>query len=122
MQDLGYKIDRKAYFGRSIYNRGENIINTQGYFARNKDGTAYLDDTYSDVNLGIGLHIHGSNNTVTQAANILTKGIGATGIRVDGADTELTIPANTEIHADGYRGNGVLLPMEAGRMWSRPVR
>uniref|UniRef100_UPI0026EEA6AE autotransporter outer membrane beta-barrel domain-containing protein n=1 Tax=Anaerovibrio lipolyticus TaxID=82374 RepID=UPI0026EEA6AE len=115
MQDLGYKIDRKAYFGRSIYTRGENIINTQGYFARNKDGTAYLDNTYSDVNLGIGLHIHGSNNTVTQAANILTKGIGATGIRVDGADTELTIPANTEIHADGYRGNGVLIAYGSGQ-------
>ena len=115
MQDLGYKIDRKAYFGRSIYTHNGNITNTQGYFARNKDGTAYLDNTYSDVNLGIGLHIYGSNNTVTQAANILTKGIGATGIRVDGADTQLTIPANTEIHADGYRGNGVLIAYGSGQ-------
>ena len=108
MQDLGYSLDRKAYFGKSIYGDGGNIINTQGYFARNADGTAYTSD-YSQVPLGIGLHVYGSNNTITQEANILTKGVGATGIRIDGMQNNLTIPTGTEIHADGYRGNGVLI-------------
>ena len=109
MQDLGYSIDRKAFFGRSIYGNGGTIDNTQGFFARNEAGTAYLDNTYSTVPLGIGLHIYGSENLVTQSANILTKGVGGTGIRVDGTENTLVIPAATEIHADGTRGNGILV-------------
>ncbi len=115
MQDLGYKIDRKAYFGKSIYGNGGTITNTQGYFARNGDGTAYLENTYSAVPLGIGLHIYGSDNTVTQAANILTRGAGATGIRVDGVGNTLNIPEGTEIHADGLRGNGILIAYGSGQ-------
>ena len=53
MQDLGYKIDRRAYFGRSVYGNNLTITNTNGYFARNSEGTAYLADTYSAVPLGI---------------------------------------------------------------------
>ena len=108
MQDLGYDLDRKAYFGRSIYGNGGTITNAQGFSARNTDGTAYTAD-YSTVPLGIGLHIYGANNTVTQAANILTRGTGATGVRVDGSENALHIPQGTEIHADGLRGNGVLI-------------
>ncbi|ORT98960.1 hypothetical protein D081_2325 [Anaerovibrio sp. JC8] len=114
MQDLGYKLDRKAYFGHSIYGDGGIITNTQGFFARNADGTAYTTD-YSQVPLGIGLHIYGSRNTVTQAADILTEGIGATGVRVDGIENTLIIPSETQIHADGYRGNGILVAYGRGQ-------
>jgi len=109
MQDLGYKFDRKAYFGRSIYGNGGNIVNNQGFFQRNAAGTAYLDNTYSTVPLGIGLHIYGSDNTVIQNANIMTTGTGATGIRIDGTGNTVIVPQNTEIHADGLRGNGILV-------------
>ena len=109
LQDLGYDIDRKAYFGRSIYGNKGTIVNNQGFFARNQTGTAYLNNAYSDVNLGIGLHVYGYGNTVTQAADIMTKGNGGTGIRVDGMENTLIIPKDTEIHADGYRGNGVMI-------------
>ncbi len=115
MQDLGYQIDRRAYFGKSIYKSGATITNTQGFFARNAGGTAYLENTYSTVPLGIGLHVYGANNTVTQAANILTKGDGATGVRVDGMNNTLNVPAGTEIHADGLRGNGVLIAYGSGQ-------
>ncbi|SHF06503.1 hypothetical protein SAMN02745190_01795 [Schwartzia succinivorans DSM 10502] len=115
MQDLGYDIDRRAHFGRSVYGNGLTINNTNGYFARNSDGTAYLANTYSTVPLGVGLHIYGSNNTVTQSANILTRGTGATGVRVDGMGNTLIIPENTEIHADGYRGNGILVAYGRGQ-------
>ena len=115
MQDLGYKIDRKAYFGKSVYGNNLTITNTNGYFARNSEGTAYLTDTYSAVPLGIGLHIYGSGNTVTQAGNILTRGTGATGVRVDGMENKLVIPEGTEIHADGYRGNGILIAYGSGQ-------
>ena len=115
MQDIGFGIDRRAYFGRSVYGNGLTINNTNGYFARNSDGTAYLANTYSTVPLGIGLHIYGSNNTVTQSANILTRGTGAAGVRVDGMGNTLVIPEKTEIHADGYRGNGILVAYGSGQ-------
>ena len=115
MQDIGFGIDRRAYFGRSVYGNGLTINNTNGYFARNSDGTAYLANTYSTVPLGVGLHIYGSNNTVTQSANILTRGTGAAGVRVDGMGNTLVIPENTEIHADGYRGNGILIAYGSGQ-------
>ena len=115
MQDIGFGIDRRAYFGRSVYGNGLTINNTNGYFARNSDGTAYLANTYSAVPLGVGLHIYGSNNTVTQSANILTRGTGAAGVRVDGMGNTLIIPENTEIHADGYRGNGIIIAYGSGQ-------
>ena len=109
MQDLGYDIDRKAYFGHSVYGDGTTFTNTQGYFARNEAGTAYIQGKPSTVPLGIGLHIYGSRNTVTQAADILTNGTGATGIRVDGMQNTVILPEATNIHADGLRGNGILI-------------
>ncbi len=109
MQDLGYDIDRKAHFGHSVYGNGQTLTNTQGYFARNEEGTAYIEGTPSTVPLGIGLHIYGSRNRVTQAADILTNGTGATGIRVDGMQNTVIVPASTTIHADGLRGNGILI-------------
>ncbi|MBQ1613310.1 MAG: autotransporter domain-containing protein, partial [Selenomonas sp.] len=97
------------FFGRSIYGNGGNIINNQGYFARNAEGTDYLVNTYSLVPLGVGLHIYGSDNKVTQNADIMTAGVGAVGVRVDGTGNTLIVPENTEIHADGRRGNGLLI-------------
>ncbi|SFT39534.1 Uncharacterized conserved protein, contains a C-terminal beta-barrel porin domain [Selenomonas sp. GACV-9] len=108
LQDLGYDFDRKAYFGRSVYGNGLTIDNTQGYSARNSDGTAYLENTYSQVPLGIGLHVYGANNNITQSADILTQGVGATGIRVDGEGNTINVPTSIEIHGDGYRGKGIL--------------
>ena len=109
MQDMGYNIDREAYFGHSVYKDGDVFTNSQGFFARNEEGTAYVEGKFSAVPLGIGLHIYGSRNTVTQAADILTNGAGATGIRVDGMQNRVIIPAATNIHADGLQGNGILI-------------
>jgi uncharacterized protein with beta-barrel porin domain len=109
MQDLGYDIDREAYFGHSVYGDGLTLTNTQGYFARNEAGTAYIEGKPSTVPLGIGLHIYGSRNTVIQAADILTTGTGATGVRVDGMQNTVVVPVDTNIQVDGLRGNGILI-------------
>ncbi len=108
MEDLGYTLDRRKWFGRSIYTDGNTLTNTQGYYERNADGTAYLEGTPSTANLGVGLHLYGSNNTVTQAADLLADGMGATGVRVDGQGNKLTLPAGTKITANGIGGYGVL--------------
>lgn len=107
LQDIGYNIDRKNFYGRSIYNNGQTLTNTQGFSARNAEGTAYVDG-YNTSTYGVGLHIYGSNNNITQAGNIYTKGGAAAGIRVDGVNNTVTVAKGTEIHSDGTFGAGVL--------------
>ncbi|MBQ8091145.1 MAG: hypothetical protein IJ233_10430, partial [Pyramidobacter sp.] len=108
MQDIGYTLDRRKWFGRSIYTDGGTITNTQGYFERNAAGTAYLEGTPSTVPLGTGLHVYGSNNSITQAADLLADGPGATGVRVDGENNRLTLDADSTITGNGPNGTGVL--------------
>ncbi len=108
LQDIGYNIDRRAHFGYSIYNDNLIFTNTNGYSARNSEGTAYINE-YSTVPLGVGLHVYGSNNYITQAANIITKGKGAVGIWVSGSANKLTLAQGYEVHAAGEEGVGVLV-------------
>jgi hypothetical protein len=108
LQDLGYSIDRRQFYGRSVYGSGLSLVNTQGYFARNASGTAYLPGYYNTAQRGIGLHVYGSDNTITQAADILTQGAGAVGIRVDGENNNIVVAPSTRIHSNGYYGQGLL--------------
>ena len=109
LQDMGYVFDRKKYYGYSLYRDHVTMTNRNGYSERNAAGTAYESNVYSTVPLGVGFHLYGSNNTVTQAADILTRGNGAVGIRVEGTDNSLTLAPQNVVHADGYRGMGVLI-------------
>lgn len=108
LQDIGYRIDRRNFYGFSIYGDGETIVNKNGYFARNEAGDAYLEGTANTATLGTGLHIYGKKNTVTQAADLLACGTAGTGIRVDGSDNALTIADDVHIAADGAWGTGIL--------------
>ena len=106
LQDIGYNIDRRNFYGRSIYNDGLTLKNYQGFSAR-KNGE-YVDG-YNNSTFGIGLHVYGSNNNITQAGNIFTNGAGAVGVRVDGVNNTITVAKDTEIHADGSNSDGVLI-------------
>lgn len=88
---IGYTIDRRNFYGSSLYGDDGIITNTQGYFLRNAAGTAYLEGQYNTASYGTGLHIYGSRNTVTQQADLLSGGLAGTGIRVDGEGNRLTI-------------------------------
>lgn len=107
--DSGYDIDLRNYFGRSIYTDNNNIVNQQGFFARNPQGTAYLPGLPNHSAYGMGLHIYGDNNTVYQAADLLADGPAAAGIRADGVNTKLFITPSTRISANGPRGTGLLV-------------
>src|SRR5690606_31184671 len=107
LQTLGYDIDRRRLFGRSIYGSGQTIDNQNGYYARLPDASAYSIGSYSEAKLGMGLHVYGGNNHITQRADLLTHGSGAVGIRVDGQANDLIVPAGVQIHGLGANGAGV---------------
>ena len=108
LQDLGYTIDRRDFFGRSVYGDGRTIVNDAPYYARNADGTAYIAGAYNENPYGMGLHIYGSGNTVIQNAPLLTKGMAAVGIRIDGCGNDVAVSRGVNVQADGPNGNGIL--------------
>ncbi|MBQ7739228.1 MAG: hypothetical protein IJT59_06215 [Desulfovibrionaceae bacterium] len=109
LQDIGYKIDRKNFFGKTIFGDNQTVRNTQGFFARNSDGTAYIDGEENTALMGLGLHIYGKSNTVTQAADILAGGEAAVGMRIDGSDNTLRLPSNINVEANGKNGTALLV-------------
>ena len=109
LQDIGYNFDRKNYYGFSVYGDGQTMVNENGYFARNAEGTAYLYGVPNTATLGVGLHVYGRNNTIVQAADLLACGTAGTGIRVDGSANTLTIAPGVRIAADGTWGTGLLV-------------
>ena len=108
-EDLGYTIDRRNFFGRSVYVDNSEIVNEGGYFARNAAGTAYLEGVPNTATLGIGLHVYGHDNSIVQKGDLLAHGAGGTGIRVDGSGNQLTVESGTQVSAAGLNGTGVLV-------------
>lgn len=97
LQDLGFDIDRKKYFGKSIYNSGT----ADKYFTFNNTNGFDSAQTH-----GVGLHVYGSYVDVTQSAALNAAGAYGIGIRIDGANNKLKI--DSDISANGEGGNGLL--------------
>ena len=115
MQDLGFGLDRRDWFGYSIYQSGESeenrrvFYNPNPYYDRNDAGDGWIVGKPNDNAWGIGLHVYGSYNDVTQAADLLSTGTYGTGIRLEGSGNVLRIAPDTVISADGAEGFGILV-------------
>lgn len=110
MQDFGMDLDRREYFGKSYYGSGITDINIGGFSERNKEGTAYLVDVPNKAKWGIGLHVLGKNNTITQQGDILSEGQASVGVLLSGLTTNtVRIPKDTTIRMTGEKSDGFLV-------------
>ena len=112
LQDAGLKLDRRDWYGYSIYHSGTEdkpyvFVNDNPYCARQNG--VWVEGKPNDTPWGMGLHIYGSHTHVTQAADLLTEGDFGTGIRMDGVGSSLTVAPGVKVHADGYKGTGLMV-------------
>ena len=104
MNDIGYNIDLRKYFGKSYYLNGKTDTYTNGFGEWN--GTSYTGNP-SAIDQAVGIHIYGDNNNITQATNsIKINSEGSFGVRVDGVGNTYTL-ASGNINADGTENIGI---------------
>lgn len=106
LQDLGYQLDRKRFFGTSIYASGAEYTVGQAFWARN-DSEEWIKDQPSQQSNAVGVHVYGSRTKVTVAADQLADGAGSIGVRVDGSANQLSVNENVLISANGTGGIGM---------------
>ena len=104
LKDLGYDVDLRKYFGQSYYldNLTENFIRGYGEIW---DGSTY--SGRSTIENGIGLHIYGNNNIITQSSNILSDGNYTIGARIDGVNNKYTLDEGYKIDTTGKSSIGI---------------
>ncbi|MBQ9271891.1 MAG: hypothetical protein IJ218_06485 [Alphaproteobacteria bacterium] len=110
MQDLGYNIDLRKYFGKSYYLNNMQDVYAGGYSEWN--GSVYTGNP-SKTTHGIGIHIYGNNNNIRQASDIISDGDAAIGVRVEGVKNTYTLQGGNKILLNG--DNSVALAVTWGR-------
>ena len=110
MNDLGYNIPLRKYFGKSYYL--DNITDTYTTGFSEWDG-GYTGSP-STINQAVGIHIYGDNNNITQSGDdIILQGEGAIGVRVDGVNNTYNL-ASGNILANGKENLGVAVTWGSG--------
>lgn len=112
LSDLGYRIEPREFFGRSIYSFGSperRIVRTvQNDFALYDHATElYEKRKPSQTPLAVGLHLYGSYNDVVHSGNVLTAGSGSIGVRVDGSENFYYQTNKSSIIASGDSNVGL---------------
>ncbi|MCQ2965906.1 MAG: autotransporter outer membrane beta-barrel domain-containing protein [Alphaproteobacteria bacterium] len=87
LKDIGYDINLKDYYGKSIYL--DNVT------------TSFDEDYSSSKDFAIGLHIYGSNDTISQTANINLSGEGTFGVKIDGIQDNYNLETGKVVELTG---------------------
>ena len=104
LKDIGYDIDLRKYYGKSYYLNNITDTYIDGY--SEWDGTTYTANA-SQIDQGVGIHIYGNNNNITQATNdIASTGQGVTGVRIDGFQNTFTLDSSANIITNGSNSIG----------------
>ncbi|MDR1964846.1 MAG: hypothetical protein LBQ50_13825, partial [Planctomycetaceae bacterium] len=110
MQDIGYTVERRDFFGKSFYVNGDGTpfynSATFGYWDAAKQG--YDMSRPNTSAYAMGAHLFAKDLNVIQTGSIWANGPGSAGIRIDGSNNKLTVASGTNIFADGLNGIGLL--------------
>ncbi len=117
LQDMGYDIERKNFFGKSFYQDGvdadgdgemDRFYNEQrfGYWDATND--RYDMSRPNTATYAIGTHLFANDLNVFQKGDIWANGPGAAGVRIDGTANQFTLMSQTKITTDGRNGIGIL--------------
>lgn len=104
LKDIGYNIELREYFGKSYYLNNITDDFSTGY--SEWDGSAYTGNP-STVPQGVGLHIYGNNNNITQSSNISSVGEGSFGVRIDGVNNKYSLLGGSRIEVNGKENLGI---------------
>ncbi|MDO4921616.1 MAG: autotransporter outer membrane beta-barrel domain-containing protein [Phascolarctobacterium sp.] len=107
LQDMGYKIDRSKYFGKSYLQYGGD----------GKTSSAVNEKNFtSDRMLAVGTHIYRNNLKLTQKGDIVIapqnpqdffSSLAGCGVMISGANNTVNIPQSTNISVSGAAGAGI---------------
>ncbi len=106
LKDLGYNVDLRKYFGQSYYLDNVTADFTRGYGETWNESTSTYSGT-SHTESGIGLHIYGDNNTITQKSNILSDGNYTIGARIDGVNNKYNLNSGYKVDTAGKSSIGI---------------
>ena len=106
LKDLGYKVEPRAYFGKSYYLNNVTDNFDTGYSKWDEQSQTYTQDP-STVAYGTGLHIYGDNNNITQTSNVSSTGVGTIGARIEGVGNTYSLTNGKSINVTGDNSSAV---------------
>ncbi|MDR0608800.1 MAG: autotransporter domain-containing protein [Planctomycetaceae bacterium] len=110
MQDIGYTVERRDFFGKSFY------VNGDGTPFYNSATFGYWDASLQSYDMSrpnlssyaMGTHLFAKDLNVIQTGSIWANGPGSAGIRIDGSNNKFTLARGTSVYTDGLNGIGIL--------------
>lgn len=114
MRDLGYDIRPREFIGQTVMSNGREDAPvrteiTSGFYSYSDRTGGYDVTRSSEVPFGVGTHIMGDYNDVTQTGGIFSTGMAGIGVRVDGTGNRFVLPSHTMVVENGYDATGILV-------------
>ena len=112
LSDMGYRMEPREFFGRSIYSYGSAERRVLRTVSNNFGLYDHATETYderkpSTTPLAVGLHVYGSYNDIVHRGNVLSAGDCSVGVRIDGSENYYYQTNKSSITASGDNGIGI---------------